>query len=201
MTKLFIKFALAAGAMVVLPGMAQAGSSTASGAASMNVLNQCSVTGASVSLGTYSASQTWGDVGAALGKADPMNNFYSGSLGSEYLNFGSVTCDAGMPYTLTIEGSYGYGAIVLPHNGKRGRFWMAVKKLGNTVMADNWTSGGGHVFQGDVLNGVGTGSAQPLVGNVFMHNLTTVYWDAPDDSETLGVAGVATDTLTYTLNF
>lgn len=201
MTKLFAKFALAAGALVALPGMAQAGTSTASGTASINVLNQCSVAGATVNLGTYSANQTWGDVGAALGKLDLMYNFNPGSLGSEYLNFGSVTCDAGTPYTLTIDGSYGYGAIVLQHNGKRGRFWMAVKKLGNTVMADNWNSGGGHVFQGDVLNGVGTGSAQSLVGNVFMHNTSTVFWDAPDDSDTLGVAGVSTDTLNYTLNF
>lgn len=202
MTKLFTKLTLAVGAIAALPGMAQANTSTATGTVSMTVLDQCSVTGATVNLGTYTANQTWGDVGAAVGSLDGMYNFYPGSLGAEYLNFGSVTCDAGVPYTLSIRGTYSsFGEIGIAHNSKRARFFPAVKKLGGTVIADNWTSGSGHVFQdGDDLSAVGTGSAQSLIGSAFMFNLAST-WDAPSDSDTLAVAGVSTDTLTYTLNF
>lgn len=201
MTKFFTKLALVAGAMVALPGIAQAGTSTATGTVSMTVLNQCSVAGATVNLGTYSAGQTWGNISAALGSIDGMYNFQPGSLGSEYLNYGSVTCDAGTPYTLSIRGSHTSGEILIPHNGKTGRLLVALKKIGGTTIADTWTPGSGHVFSDDTVSGVGTGSAQTLLGSAIMFNLTNVIWNAPSDSDTLGAAGVATDTLTYTLNF
>jgi len=106
MIKHVSKFALAATALVALPGAAQAGTSTDTGAASMTVINQCSVTGANVNLGTYTTNQTWDDIGKVLGRNYGDTGYSPGTLGQEYVNFGSVTCDTATPYTLYINGSF-----------------------------------------------------------------------------------------------
>lgn len=204
MTKLFTKFALAAGALVALPGMAQAGTSTATGAASMNVLNQCSITGATVNLGTYAANQTWGNIGAALGKFDLDQYFlYQGSKGKEYLNYGSVTCDNGTPYTFSIKGTLPDGAIGITINGKTARLLPMVFKLGGNLAQDNYWVDTGYQMNlaGQPLSGTGTGNAQSIVGHVIVENDANKVANVPADSDALGVAGTYTDTLSYTLNF
>lgn len=202
MSKLYTKLALAI-ALTALPGVAHAGTSTATGTASLTVINQCAVTGASVNLGTFAAGSTWADVAASLGRSDSGSNYTAGSNGQEYLNFGSVTCDSGAPYTLTIKGTAmgTAGAIKLTHNGKVVTLLPGVKKLGgNSVSDSNVTFGGtgGQVWQ-TPLAGTGTGTAQPLLGNVTLGFSATGTTALATDS--LGVAGTATDTLTYTLNF
>lgn len=199
MTKLFTKVVLAAAAIAALPSAAQAGTSTATGTATLTVMNQCSVTGANVNLGTYTTGQTWGDVANALGKVDDWLVYSQGSKGLEYLNYGSVTCDAGVPYTLEITGSQ--VSIEIAHNGKKAQFVPLIKKLGGTVVADNdpETPGAGANVSDFSLSGVGTGSAQALVGSVALY--FPMWNTTATATDTLGAAGVSTDTLTYTLNF
>jgi len=55
MIKNFSKLAIVAAAAAALPGVAQAGTSTATGTAVINIVSQCAVTGANVSLGSYTA--------------------------------------------------------------------------------------------------------------------------------------------------
>lgn len=200
MRNLIIKTALAAAAIAALPAAAQAGTSTTTSNASFNVISQCTVTGKDVQLGTYTASQTWGDVGAALGSTT-SNVYTMGSLGQEYLDMGSVTCNVGTPYTLSIKGSAaGFNMIKITHNGKVAEFLAFVKKLGGVAVADNsGLVGGGAQVNSFTLAGTGTGTAQSLMGHVNLHfgsgGTTALKTDA------LGAAGTATDTLNYTLNF
>lgn len=200
MSKLFTKIALAAGAIAALPAAAQAGTSTATGTATLTVINQCNVAGANINLGTYTTSQTWGDVGNSLGKIDEWGTYVPGSKGLEYMNFGSVTCDAGVPYTLTVTGASHYN-IGITHNGKTAKFIPAIKKLGSATVADNDVSvpGAGANVAYYELSGTGTGSAQALLGSAIL-SFPDMYTSAVP-SDTFGATGVATDTLTYTLNF
>jgi len=159
-----LKLALSAAAIVALPCVAQAGTATATGAATFDVASQCSVTGATVNLGTYTANQTWAQVGAQLGRFTTPT-YTAGSLGLEYLNYGSVTCDNGTPYTLTIKGTATGsepGGITITHNGKTAIFLPAIKKLGVNIVANSHTllpNTGAQVSLVQ-LAGTGTGTAQ-----------------------------------------
>lgn len=202
MNKLAAKLALAS-ALIALPGVAHAGTSTATGTASLTVINQCTVNGATVNLGTFTASNTWANVADVLGRSDSAANYTAGSSGQEYLNFGSITCDSGTPYTLTIKGTAtgAAGAIKLTHNGKVVTFMPGIKKLGGATVADSnavFAGAGNQVWQSG-LAGVGSGAAQSLLGNVTLSFSATGTTALATD--TLGVAGSPTDTLTYTLSF
>lgn len=187
-------------ALAALPGVAHAGTATATGTAVLNVINQCTVTGANVQLGSFTTTNTWGNVGAALGQYIGTT-YTAGTLGQEYLNFGSVTCDSGTPYTLTIKGtSVGTpGAIRLFHNTKLITLHPAVKKLGGALVADSAATlpGTGAQVGSAQLSGTGSGAAQTLFGNVTLNfTLSNVL-----TTDALAVAGTPTDTLNYTLNF
>ena len=202
MFKKVSKLAIAAAAIAALPGVAHAGTATAQGRAVLNVINQCTVTGKNVNLGTYTASNTWGQVGAALGSYNG-STYTPGSLGQEHLNFGTVTCDAGTPYTLSIKGGSSIvpGAISIAHNGKTATFLPGIKKLAGVAVADSsatYPGTGAQVGTG-TLAGTGSGVAQTLFGNVTLS--FTAAGTTALATDTLGVAGTATDTLTYTLNF
>lgn len=200
MIKNFSKLAIVAAAAAALPGVAQAGTSTATGTAVINIVSQCAVTGANVSLGSYTAAQTWNQVGAAVGLHDGTK-FTAGSQGLEYLNFGSVTCDADVPYSLAIKGTGTNGTIKITHNSKVAAFLPAIKKIGGAGVADSSSAyaGTGAQVWTSAAAGKGNGQAQALLGNVTLDlkgaGATVV------GTETLGVAGTAQDTLTYTLNF
>ena len=100
------KLALAAAAALCLPAAAQAGTSTDTKAANFTVLNQCSITGANIDLGTFTAQQTWGDLGASIGHLNLGTNAYTpGSRGGASMKLGSVNCDWDVLYTLYIQGS------------------------------------------------------------------------------------------------
>ena len=202
MIKNVSKVAIVAAALVALPGMAQAGTATATGTATLTVINQCTVTGATVNLGTYTSNQTWANVGAALGSF-AGTTYTAGSQGQEYLNYGSVTCDNGTPYTLSIKGTATgvAGAIRITHNGKTATFLPGIKRLAGNVVADSSATlpGTGAQVGTGTLSGTGTGAAQALLGNVTLSFSATGTTALATDS--LGVAGTASDTLTYTLNF
>lgn len=202
MIKNVSKVAIVAAALFALPGMAQAGTATATGTATLTVINQCTVTGATVNLGSYTTSNTWANVGSALGSFNG-SNYTVGSLGQEYLNFGSVTCDSGAPYTLTIKGTATgvAGAIKITQGGKVATFLPAIKRVGGSGIVDSnatYSGTGAQVYTSPVAS-TGTGSAQTLLGNVtlsFSASGTTAL-----ATDTLGTAGTASDSLTYTLNF
>lgn len=199
------KLLATAAAFIVAPSMAQAGTGTASGTATMSVMSQCSITGATVSLGTYSTNTTWATVGAALGQYSTISGSYTpGTRGTEYLKFGSVTCDPGQSFAVSIRGTgtnAASGAIMITLNGKVAVFIQAIKRIGSDVVADNVISnpGAGAVLFNGPASGTGTGSAQDLLGSAIFglgYPGSTVV-----GTDTLGAATTASDPLTYTLTF
>lgn len=202
MIKKVSKIVLVAGALFALPGIAQAGTATATGTATLTVINQCTVTGANVDLGTYMSGSTWSIVGTALGSYDGTT-FTASAQGAEYLDFGSVTCDAGAPYTLSIKGTATDtpGAIKLTQGGKVATFLPGIKSIGGVRVADasGTLVGTGAQVWANPVSGTGTGSPQSLRGNVTLSFVATGTTALPTD--TLGAAGTVSDTLTYTLNF
>ena len=204
MFKKLNKIALvAAAAVFALPGVANAGTATATGTASLTVVNQCSVTGATVNLGTFLASSTWASVAAELGHNKGGGVIVTGTRGTEYLTWGSVTCDNGMAYTLSIAGTSGRlgGAIKMIVGGKEAVLTPHVKKIGAIVQTDDaWSGTGFGAFVGGSgrppATGTGTGTAQAIVGAVQFHQSTSIA--TLTDALTVGVYS---DTLTYTLNF
>jgi hypothetical protein len=192
--------------LVALPGAAHAaGTSAGTGSAALTVGDQCSLTGATVDLGTFTTSQKWSDVSDSLGLLDNANVYKVGSRGQEYLNFGNVTCPSTVTYTLNIKGA-GVGlassAIKLVVGSQTVGLVQAIKRLGNspTPVTDtnNLLPGTGAVLVGGSLVAKGSGAPQSLFGSatVTMANspglvLTTA----------LGTAGQFSDSLTYTLSF
>lgn len=205
------KVALAV-ALIAAPGLAHAGTSTATGSANFNVINQCSITGATVNLGTYTSSNTVGDVAADLGGVDLNFDYIAGNRGVEYANWGTVTCDIGTPYTVEITGTnsnpedYATGAIQFnwvdaSSQQKSMKFQAVVKKIGDDIVPDNfeWWPGAGaivSIYFRSKAAGVGTGLPQEIRGSAVYDQ------DASQGIRTdLLKPGTYTDTLTYTLNF
>lgn len=201
MIKSIGKVALAAAAVAVLPGVAHAGTATAAGTATFNVVDQCSVAGATVNLGTYLTTNTWNDVANELGKW--VTSYAGGTKGQEYLTWGSVNCNTGTPYTLNISGSSVHaltpGGIQMTQNAKAVRLSVFVKKIGTTVIPDLYAgSNAGQYMGGNRTAGAtGTGAPQTVAGSV------TFNANASDAllTDSLAVPGAVSDTLTYTLNF
>lgn len=186
-----------AAAFIALPGTAHAATATATGTAALSVINQCEVTGATVNLGTYKTTDTWGTVAAALGSFTGID-FTAGSLGHLYLNYGSVTCDAGIPYTLKVEGTGADGMLGITVNGKRAVLEPHVKQLGQVTLPDQFFDGAGPVLNAGRPH-VGDGVPQAILGSALIwtdHGTATALL-----TDTLGVAGTYTDALTYTLDF
>lgn len=203
MLKNFSRAALAAAFLAALPGTAHAGSATATSTASLSVISQCAVNGATVDLGTFRTTDTWATVGAALGTHDSTINvltYTPGSRGQEYLNFGSVICNAGTPWTLSIKPAVGAG-IDMRVNGKAMQLSFALKRIGGTVVPDlsGTFPGVGNFPSLIAIPGTGTGATQTLLGNAM-----TVYGTPTTTAlatDRLTVAGTYSDTLTYTLTF
>ena len=201
MFKTISKFAIAAAAVVALPGMAEAGTVTASGTAAMSVASQCSVTGATVNLGSFTTNDTWGTVLGQNGGWTALGVYTAGSRGFEYANFGSVTCDNGMPYSLAIWGtSASIKAIRITVAGKTAYLAPFIKKVGATTAANTGpaTGAGAAVYSGSSLAATGTGAAQILLGSAQLDLSPSLGLLA---SDRLATPGTYTDTLTYTLNF
>lgn len=202
--------ALALG-LVVLPASAQAGTSTANSTATFNVTTQCSVTGGVVDLGSYTSSQYWYQVANSIGYYlsgfnDSMSGtgIRQGTRGWEYANFGSVTCDAGTPYTLLIKGSSPTSNMIRMNiNGVTAGFMPAIKRLGGTVVPDNAAPNyvnSGHQMYFGAMSAVGTGAPQAMLGSAVV-NLNVSGESTIRSSSLIGPNGSFTDTLTYTLNF
>lgn len=186
-----------------LPSAAHAGTSTATATVVMQVGSQCTVTGANVHLGSFKTTDTWATVGEKHGYN--FLGFTSGTAGSESLNFGSITCDSGLPWTLTIKGTSSVltatGAIKITLNGKVAVLYPAVKRIGAYTLSDSSSSlpgTGVQIWQTSAW-GNGTGAPQDILGNVTV--AFGILGVTATPSTALGSVGSASDTLTYTLTF
>lgn len=186
-------------AVLILPGAAHAGTGSATGTATMTVTSQCSVTGATVSLGTYSTSQTVGDIAVTLGYLDGPGGetFHRGTTPDGALNLGSVTCDANTPYLFAIYGTdYSVGDVFSFDLGSKklsASVWG--QKLGDQVLAPNWFAS--TRWLGQKTASTGTGAPQQILGNIY---LELSYGDIAL-SDPVGPAGTYSAPLFYTLIF
>ena len=203
MFKTISKLAIVVSAVVAMPGMAQAGTATTSGTSTLTVTNQCSVAGANVNLGTFTTNDTWGTVAALNGEL-AGSLYIPGSRGNEYANFGTITCDNGIPYTFTISGTSGYmqGAVRMPYNGGSMLMTTNIKKIGAKTMADSFPNMSGAGALGwpgafPAAAATGTGAPQAVLGSIYIYSGLGGF----PFSSNLSVAGSFSDTLTYTLNF
>lgn len=196
--------AMAASLMIAHPAIA--GQSTATGTASLTVINQCSVTGNSINLGTFLASQTFQDVGVVNGYFDPDENWVEGSRGIGTLNLGSVTCDSGTPYSLRIMGSGTRGSVRVNIGAKNVVASVWVKSIGGQVQVDPFGGNlGAYVSEAswDPAIGVGSGAPQAVLGTIPIGFGILQSLNGGDalPTDQLGAAGTYADTLVYTLNF
>lgn len=189
-------------AAISLPGAAIAGTGSATGAATMSVVSQCSVSGANIHLGTYLSTNTWFTIGNATG-INFNNGYTAGSQGQEYLSYGSVTCDAGTPYTLSIAGTGTSGTVKVTVNAQVGAFQPAVKRIGGTVVTDSDAgfAGVGNIMTTRPLSATGTGTAQTVLGSVLLTSPGAGFGSTNSLTSQLIQKGVYTDTMTYTLTF
>ncbi|MFM2300699.1 MAG: hypothetical protein RLZZ84_435 [Pseudomonadota bacterium] len=208
MLTLIGKYTAAALALAALPGAAHAGTSTANGSAALGVGAQCSVTGGTVNLGTYSSAQTWGDVGKEVGLTDDSTFATAGTKGLQGLNLGSVACENGVPFSLNILGTGGGGSghIRLTMNGKVVNLLMFVKKVGATPINDGpggiYAGFGKAMVQNFFASAPGTGAPQAVLGSALVNTRPA---SAAGGTTALLTdkltVGTYTDTLSYTLNF
>lgn len=200
------KIAAAAVALSVLPGAAQAGTATTTTNASFNVVTQCSITGATVDLGTFTVNNTFFDVGQKIGYTyPPVGSERVGTDGYEGIVWGKVNCNNGTPYHLRIGGTSPYDGILIDIAGKTAHLVPFVKTIGGVAVpttAESWGPAWGEIAnQGTLLAvaGVGTGQDQTIRGSA------PIYFGMPGltalDSDKLAQAGSYTDTLTYYLTF
>lgn len=197
------KTAIAAAAFAALPGAAQAGTTTTTANVTMQVASQCTLSGATVYLGAFKTTDTWGAVGAKHGNISGPT-FTAGTVGGQSLKFGTVTCDAGLPWALTIKGTgngTALGSIMITLNGKFSIMYPAIKRVGTVTVNDSnssWTGTGQQVWNSPLYS-TGTGAAQDLMGNVTVSLFgagATAY-----ATTVLGAAGTGSDTLSYVLTF
>lgn len=194
----FAKGAVAALALIALPGMAQAGTATDTKTATFRVVSQCSISGATVNLGTFKTTDTWADVIAVHGWFDEFMVYYPGTAGPESLNLGSITCDSGVQYTFKIEGSPGF-LSELRINGKWMDLGPVIKKLGGVPVPDSSYSPGVGNPGWLPTAGVGTSALQSVVGSMAFQPY--FYVGTAPVTDKLTVPGSYSGTLKYTLNF
>lgn len=201
----FAKTAIAVATFAALPGIAQAGTNAATANVTMQVASQCTVSGADVYLGAFRTTDTWSAVGTKHGYMTNGFTYVQGTAGQESLKFGSVTCDAGLPWRLQIKGTSSNasntGAISIMLNGKISIMYPAIKRVGGVVISDSntyWPGTGMQVWS-NILNQTGTGAPQDLLGNVSVAFYATGTTANP--TSTMGWSGSASDTLTYTVSF
>lgn len=204
---------LAAAACLVGGSAALAGTSTATASATLNIVNQCTVTGANVSLGTFKTTDTLQTVANQTGYQDSATyDFVPGTNGIGTASLGSVTCDAGTPYTISMRGYGPLGSIEIQTPVGALQLYTTVKKIGDYIVpdGDTYLNGFGKEGSPDALavypeqSPLGTtanGAPQQIMGNIvpWLYPTHTDGYIGAD--EQLGVAGVYTGSWVTTLNF
>lgn len=200
------RLALAVLSVTALPTVAQAGSSNKTGTASFTVMEQCSVTGSTVVLGAFIVGQTWRQVSAETGRRGLEGAI--GTRGTEYLNWGSITCDKDVSYTVEIKGTYvgpaSPGGVRFTIGGRTVVFQPFVKRIGDNIIPDNnWGIGGYGAYSGSrnvsYPSSLGTGAPQAILGNVAF--FAGASGGAAVLDAKLTTVGSFTDKLSYNLYF
>lgn len=184
----------------LLPGTVHAGTGSATGSAAMTVTSQCSVTGATVNLGTFNTSQTVGDLAAVLGYLDGDGgaNFNRGTMSDGALNLGSVTCGSGVPYTFRVHTlDYSQGDYLRFNLGSKTlstSIWA--QKVGDQMLEPNWYNAPTR-WIGVSTQLTGTGAPETIQGNIY---LELSYGDMAL-SDKIGVAGTYSAPFFYRVDF
>ena len=181
------------------------------GLATFTVLKNCSVTGATVDLGTYLSTDTVQDVARNLGYQTEQNaEVIPGALAPGAFTYGEVSCHEGTPYTLGITGTE-------PASGdlridlEKGAIYLQllVKQVGSIVVPDvNGRSNGFGQFANPHWNGgrgigvIGNGRTQPILGNpIPVLNQSVADSSYLRADERLGKMGVYSAKFRNTINF
>lgn len=192
---------------------ASAGTGTASGTATLNVVNQCTVTGGNISLGTFRTTDTMQTVANQIGYQDGTTfENVPGTKGIGTVSLGSVTCDTGTPYTIAMRGSGWASTVNIQMPTGVIELYLMVKKIGDYDVPDGnaFINGFGKQASPDLwgsytdqtpLGTTANGASQQIMGS-------TIMWLQPTSSdgyigadEQLGTAGVYTGSWVTTLNF
>ena len=200
MIKNFINLSIAVVAVAALPSVAQAGTATASGTATINVENQCTVAAKNIDLGTFSISDTWSNVGRQIGSLDNATLYFrAGSKGLEYVDYGTINCSAGTIFQLSIKGTGPNGTVKLKIGPATGLFAPFLKTFDGEAVLDGFDApaGGGVRIHMSTFLQKANGSNQTLHG----HMPTLFNGDLPIPTEKLVEGGTFTDTLTYKYYF
>lgn len=192
---------------------ASAGTSTANGTATMSVINQCTITGANVSLGTFRTTDTLQTVANQTGYWDgDQDKHVVGTNGVGSVSLGSVTCDIGTPYSITMDSNGWYGGVEFQMQSGTVLLFPFVKKIGDKVFTGGsgymdpfgiWPSTGNLQWYGgtQLVNAIATGAPQQIMGNVIPWVSATTEGGYLGTDLPLGQAGVYTGSWTTTLNF
>lgn len=209
-----IAYGLSLAACLAGASAASAGTGTATGTAAMNVVSQCTVTGANVSLGTFRTTDTIQNLADQTGYWDgDQDKRVVGTNGVGTISLGSVTCDNGTPYSVTMDGSGGwYGDVEFQMQGGKVMLFPFVKKIGDKVFTSGgayyepfgfWPSTENLQYYGDTqeVNAIATGAPQQIMGNVIPMTYSTTGGGYLGKDLPFGQAGVYTGSWTTTLNF
>lgn len=208
-----LAYAMTAAFCLAGASAASAGTSTDTGTASMNVINQCTITGGNVSLGTYRTTDTLQTVANQLGYQDAETyDFVAGTNGIGTMLMGSVTCDAGTPYTIMMQGAGPVSGIEIQIPAGTILLYTTVKKVGDSVVpdGDSYLNGFGKESNPDTspsysdqspVGTIANGAAQPIMGNIVLWRTATTSNGLLGADAQLGAAGVYTGSWINTLNF
>lgn len=204
---------LALAACLASASAASAGTGTASGTATLNVVNQCTITGANVSLGTFRTTDTLQALANQTGYWDGVTGkLEPGTNGIGTVSLGSVTCDNGTPYTISMQGMGWLGSVDIQMPAGVVEVYPMVKKIGDYVVPDGDADANGFgkwaspeklatYTEQSPLGTTANGAPQQIMGNV-------ITWAFPfhdggymGTDEQLGAAGVYTGSWVTTLNF
>lgn len=209
----FMASCLAMAASIAGASAASAGTSTASGTATLNIVNQCTITGANVSLGTYRTTDTFQTLANQTGYQDSTTyEIVPGTNGVGTVSLGSVTCDNGTPYTISMEGAGSFGSVDIQMPAGIIELFPMVSKIGdyNVPDGDAGFNGFGKWASPQMLpvyaeqSPLGTtanGTPQQIKGNVIPWVYPTHTDGYMGGDEQLGAVGVYTGSWVTTLNF
>lgn len=198
-------------AVGALPAMA--GTSSATASATFQVVNQCSITGSNVNLGTFRTTDTLQTVANKTGYQDGTTyELVAGTDGIGTVPLGSVTCDTDTPYTISMRSNGWSGSLTLNLPGGIIELYPMVKRIGSYEVPDGepYFNGFGKWASPDILatyserSPLGTtanGSAQPIMGNIIPWVYATHTGDYIGGDEQLGTAGVYSASWVTTLDF
>lgn len=199
-SKSLFRTALALG-LVAMPLAARAGTTTAVSNVGVEFAAQCTVTGATVNMGTYRSTQTWGNVASVLGYYDD-NGSVEGSAGTASLEFGSVNCSAGTPYTLVVQGNDGFNSYFVV-NEEFVYMIPMFKSLGGTTLPDlsNTPFPGFGTRASFPISHVGTGAPQVLRGTMLIGIDENRAYGTVHPQQPIGTTAQLSTPLSYVLTF